>query len=59
MINALKAFEIANSKNITGGAVITCTDGKVCDIKMNNGTMQYDVPDAGLAKGTALAEGSN
>lgn len=57
MLSAFNAFEIKNQKSINGGAVITCTDGKICDIRMNDGTMLYDRADEGLPKGTALAEG--
>jgi hypothetical protein len=52
MINALKAFKIESPSLVKGGgAVVTCTDGKVCDLKFADGTYKYDIADAGLKKG--------
>ena len=57
LMNAFKAFEVKNQEKISGGAVVTCTNGRVCDIKLNSGQMLYDQADPGLSLGQALAEG--
>lgn len=52
MINAFKAFEIENTKNVLGGKkTVTCTDGETCDIYDDVKKETYESQDKGLKLG--------
>lgn len=53
MINAFKAFEIENTKNVLGGKkTVMCTDGVQCDIYDDvKKEWTYDSMDKGLKLG--------
>lgn len=58
LLNALEAYKIESPEFVKGGgAVVTCTDGKICDLKFSDGTYKYDVPDEGLKKGQYIPQG--
>ncbi len=60
MMNALEAFKIESPSLVKGGGVVvTCTDGKICDLKFSDGTYKYDVADVGFKKGDYIPTSTN